>query len=304
MKIYFLSSRPCALTVGDAYFGITDRFERFAELSLKDKTFIRFSPENALPVGFFLTEEIRYTPPQGCDVYLLPDGIAIYAHDFPPSDLALRTVSQKRFEDVLATLFFQGHLHLSVESPAGFFIATMPPSFSKSTLSMHAGLLFLQTADALAIYTKTGECVFQENVLSVHMEKNEMRVVLPLSDLFARSAECTYTLTEAGCERTAFTLRQQRTQDGDLSPEKIQSELLPYAFFESLLIGANYAEMLSEELAAKAGDLASFLGDFKAVTLTDNPRVCGLVYKKAERLFEVRRFTVTVENDKIVEIEG
>ena len=304
MKIYFLSSRPCALTVNDAYFGITDRFERFAELSLKDKTFIRFSPENALPVGFFLTEEIRYTPPQGCEVYLLPDGIAIYARDFPPNDFALRAVSQKRFEDVLATLFFQGQLHLSVESPAVFFVATLPPSFSKSELSMHAGLLFLQTDDSLAIYTKTGDCVFQENVLSVQVEADELHVVLPLSDLFARTAECTYTLTEAGCERTAFTLRQQRTQNGDLSAENIQSELLPYAFFESLLIGANYTEMLSDELAAKADDLASFLGNFEAVTLTNDPRVCGLVYKKAERLFEVRQYTATVEKGKIVEIEG
>ena len=304
MKIYFLSSRLCALTVGDAYFGVTDRFERFADLALKDRVFIRFSPENALPIGFFLTEDIRYTPPQGCEVYLLPDGVAVYARDFPPSDVSLKTVAQKRFDNVLVTLFFQGELHLSIESPAGFFVATLPPVFAQSELSMHAGFVFLQTADALTIYTQTGECVFRENVLSVTVEAGELRVLLPLSDLFARTAECTYTLTESGCERTAFTLRQQRAQDGEASPEKIRSELLPYAFFESLLIGANYAEMLSDELAAKADDLASFLGDFEAVTQTDDPRVCGLVYKKAERLFEVRYYTATVENGKIVEIEG
>ena len=73
MKIYFLSSRPCALTLNDAYFGITDGFERFAEISLKDKLFVRFSPENAQPVSFFLTENIRFDPPTGCDIYLLKD---------------------------------------------------------------------------------------------------------------------------------------------------------------------------------------------------------------------------------------
>ena len=59
MKIYFLSARPCALTLNDTYFGITDTFERFAEISLKDRTFVRFAPEGALPIGFFLTENIK-----------------------------------------------------------------------------------------------------------------------------------------------------------------------------------------------------------------------------------------------------
>ena len=93
MKIYFLSSRPCALTLNDAYFGLTDRFERFAEISLKDNVFVRFSPENAQPIGFFLNESVRHTPPVGCEVYLLPNALAIYAHDFPPHDLTLKIVT-------------------------------------------------------------------------------------------------------------------------------------------------------------------------------------------------------------------
>ena len=36
MKIYFLSSQPCALIIGGAYFGRTGDFERFAEISLQD----------------------------------------------------------------------------------------------------------------------------------------------------------------------------------------------------------------------------------------------------------------------------
>ena len=93
MKIYFLSSRPCALTLNDAYFGLTDRFERFAELSLKDGIFVRFTPENAQPIGFFLNENIRFSPPVGCEVYLLTNAIAIYARDFPPTDFSLKLLN-------------------------------------------------------------------------------------------------------------------------------------------------------------------------------------------------------------------
>jgi hypothetical protein len=60
MKIYFLSSKPCILTVNGAFFGTVNGFERFAEVSLKDNLFLCFTPENALPVNFFLTENIRF----------------------------------------------------------------------------------------------------------------------------------------------------------------------------------------------------------------------------------------------------
>ena len=63
MKIYFLSSRPCALFLDGEFAGKTDLFERFADVSPKDNVFVRFVPEGALPVSFFLTERLRFSPP-------------------------------------------------------------------------------------------------------------------------------------------------------------------------------------------------------------------------------------------------
>ena len=76
MKIYFLSSRPCALFLDGEFAGRTDLFERFADINPKDNAFVRFVPEGALPVSFFLTERLRFSPPDGCEVYILRDGIA------------------------------------------------------------------------------------------------------------------------------------------------------------------------------------------------------------------------------------
>ena len=64
MKIYFLSSRPCALMLGGVFFGMINRFERFAEIEPKDNVFAEFIPEGALPVGFFVTEKLRFSPPE------------------------------------------------------------------------------------------------------------------------------------------------------------------------------------------------------------------------------------------------
>ena len=129
MRIYFLSALPCALSVNGCHFGLCNHFERFADLSLKDENYILFQPQGAGAIGFFLTEEIRFTPPFGCEVYLLNDGIAIYANDFPPIDFSLTVLSQQKQEKTLATLYKQGTLQLSIESEFGFFISTLPPSF-------------------------------------------------------------------------------------------------------------------------------------------------------------------------------
>ena len=303
MKVYFLSSRPCALTLNDAYFGLTDRFERFAEISLKDNVFVRFTPENAQPIGFFLNEAVRHTPPAGCEIYLLENAIAIYAKSFPPSDLTLKILAQKRFEKNLVTLFYQGELQLSVETEKGFFISTLPPTFEKSELFFESGLLLLKAPNMIAVYTTAGARVLMENVLSCKIEAGVLYATLPLLDSLGRVADCAWEMSEQGVTRTKCTLLQSRTKNGENDPETLRAELLPFAFFESILLGADYASLLSDDLAPQADKLKGYLGDFYSVTLTDDPSVCGLVYKKAERLFEIVNFSVTLENGKIKDIQ-
>ena len=124
---------------------------------------------------------------------------------------------------------------------------------------------------------------------------------MPLSDSRKRSAECEWALTEDGCFQTSFRIRQEGTEE---RAEKLRDELLPYAFFESVLIGADFSEMLSDELKERAEHIKAFLGDFVSVTLTNEPQTCGLVRKKKERLFELHYFTAEVKEGKIVDIRG
>ncbi len=303
MKIYFLSSKPCALYVNDAYFGITDGFERFAEVSLKDKLFIRFTPENAQPISFFLTENIRFSPPQGCEVYLLRDGIAIYARDFPPVEHALKVIAQKREEQTLVTVFSQGRVQVSIETPDGFFIATLPPSFCVCEIIFACSLVLLRGGQQLAIFTFRGEQVFLETVREFSIDNDELSLTLPLSDSLGREARCVYRLHSEGCERTAFSLIQAQTREGERDGEKILHELLPYAFFESVLIGAEYENMLSDGLKEKAGDIRAFLGEFVAVLPTKEKSACALVKKKKERLYELAYYTVEITDGKISDIK-
>ena len=287
---------PAVLTLNELYFGVTDKFERFIDVSLKDNIFVRFTPQNALPVSFFLTEDIRFTAPKGVEVYLLRDGIALYARDFPPSDFSLRPLAQIRENNLLATLFFQGDLQLSLTTEKTAFVATLPPIFATASLSVHNGFVFVETKRSLAVYNERAECVFMEDILSYTKEKNGFTAILRLCDSLNRTAECSYILDGDTCARETYRLRQA------ISREQDKLKLIPYAFFESVLIGANFEDFLSDELIVEKDKIARFLGDFSAVILTEDANTCGLLKKRGERIFEACYYTVILKDDKIVDI--
>ena len=301
MKIYFLSSRPCALMLGGVFFGMTDGFERFAEIEPKDNVFAEFIPEGALPVGFFITEKLRFSPPDHCEVYILTDGIAVFAKSFPPSDFSLKLVAQQRFRENLVTVFRQGDLQISIETSKGFFVAPLSPCFEPCKIFWEHGLFFVEGQGALAVFNAAGECVLNEKISEYRIENDVLSAVLPLSDSRGRFAECAWALTDDACFQTSFKVRQTDTGKDE---ETLRDELIPYAFFESVLIGADFSELLSDELKERAQHIKAFLGDFVSVVLTEQPNTCGLVRKKKERLFEVHYFTAEVKDGKIVDIRG
>ena len=59
---------------------------------------------------------------------------------------------------------------------------------------------------------------------------------------------------------------------------------------------------LHESIRGKAASLKEFLGDYRSVVLTDRPERVGLVYERKERVFDVRYFTIAVEDGKISNI--
>ena len=297
MRIYFLSSTPCILRVNGIFFGRVDNFERFADCSLKENLFIEFLPENLSPIRFFLTEDIRFTPPNGCEVYLLRDAIALYARDFPCPDTRLHILSQTKTNDCLITFFRQGKTQLCAEWKDGFFTTEFPEFLFPCQTDFLDGILLLRGEKGIAVYEKTGKVLLCEKCLSHSFDGEILRARLPLFDSFGRFADCAWLLKNGEFSQTEFTLSQPQEQ-GSLDT------LLPYAFFECVLLGGDYKQFLSGELAEKADGLRAFLGDFDGVSLTKNPLECALHRKKGERIWEMVYFTVELQNGLICDIKG
>ena len=294
MKIYFLSDKVCALRLGGLYFGQVDNFERFAQINLSDRVFVEFIPENALPITFFLTDEILHVPPRGCDVYILRDALILHARTFPPTDFSLRVITQAQTENCTATLFIQGEVSLSIQTDKNFFVATLPPSFCDAKLFFEQDFLFVKNENQLAIFNKYGKRLFMEKVLSYTFQDSVLSVSLPLQESLGRTAECQYALTETECKRINCELSAPRGE--------IPAEWFAFAFFESLLIGATSSEFLCDDMQSKLHEIRAFLGDFTAILPTEEKNCCILFYQKQEGLFEGKYFTLSIKDGKIVDI--
>ena len=288
---------------------MTDTFERYAELSPQDNLFAEFTPESGQPIRFFLNESVRLNPPDRCEIYLLKDGLAVYAKDFPSTDHTLRVIAQEREGDTVVTVFSQGGVQVSIEGKRGFFLSTLPPSFESCKLQFYEDFALISSPTQFALYNKRGERLLLENYTALSLEEGMLNAILPLSDSLNRSAECSWSLCNSTASQTKFTITQKTEFSltdpaaNSAAPPLLKEGLLPYAFLQSVLLGVDCAHLLSEELQPKAESLKEFLGDYQSVVLTKNPQICGLVRKKSERLFEVDEYFVELQKDKITDIK-
>ncbi|MBQ9714211.1 MAG: hypothetical protein IJV83_02700 [Clostridia bacterium] len=281
---------------------MTDLFARSATVSLQDKLFVEFLPENGLPVSFFLTENIRFCPPAHCEVYLLADGIAIYAAEFIPTDFTLKTLFQTRLENALITVFQQGGVQLAFERENQAFTTPLPQAFQVCEAQFFHQFLLLcgevRGQKKLLLFDENGQKILEEAVLSYSLSEEVLRAELPLCDRLCRTAKCTWVCAENVLKRTECVL------SAPLKESEKNEAFLAYDFFESVWIGADFQIFLSETLQKDAEKILSFLGTFEGVILTDNPNVCGLIKRKSERLFEVAYFEVKIQNGKIIDVNG
>ena len=294
MRIYFLSSQPAALYVGGAYFGKTHNFERFAEISLSDNLPVRFEAEGAVPLTFFLHERIPLSPPSGVDVYRLPTGLALFAHGFTPIDQTLTVVAQQRHGELLATVVKQGCITLGIESPNGFFNTTLPPSFAVCQLFFVGGCILVKSSTQVAVFSSFCRQLLLQDYLTADIDDGGISFTIPLSDRYHRTAECRYSITNGAVLQESYVVKQDNAfpEDG----------LIAYAFFESVRIGADFTHFLADDLPMSPEDVRSFLGAFLHVLPCDDTTDCLLVYKKSERLYDVRKCSVNLKDGKITDI--
>ena len=301
MRVYFLSYLPAALKLNGLYLGTVDGFERHVELDPADRVLAELLPANNLqPLNFFLDENFFKNPPPFADVYLLEGDALIYIREYGAKDVKLSVIYQTRFCGNLITIFSQGGVYLSSEG-VEYSLSPLPLSF----LNLRVEEKKLAGRDVLAVYGGNELLIISDSGKRIFLNPAEsaefgdvLTVVAPFETCTFAKAECTYAF-----DGESLTLISSRTIE-TRTPEK---SILHFAFFESVLTRGDFAKYLSDDLKPKAENLKSYLGNFVSVTVPTekfylthgNIAAAGLVYPKAENLYEVKYFAVSLNGDKI-----
>lgn len=285
MRVYFLSEKRGALTVGGAYFGAVDGFERSAELDPADALFCECAAIGYAPVRFCFDEQFLFAPPPHVKLYFSGDAVAVWICDFLREDSTLRVLWQERVERSRLTLCLQGRLTLNLENETGFHLIPLPESLLDAKPYPCCGGILLEGGNAFCLLSRDGEILVRADG-KVLEGGDVLKAEVAFHDSVGHTALCEWR----GAELLSCTVRTARPPT---------DATFALAFFESVLIGADASAFLSDALKPKAGILREFLGDFEHVLLRDDPHVVGLVYARRERVYEVRAFRVEIENGNI-----
>lgn len=304
MRIYFLSYKPAILKLNGLYVGGIDSFEKHVEMDLADSVLAEIVPgENLQPVNFFINEKLLQSPPPFLDVYLMSGETLLYVREYGNKGLKLEVIAQTRFCGNLITLFSQGGVFLSIEGEK-YDLIPLPARFERAKFEEKtlAGMpvLAIWGGNMLLLISNRGKRIFMNEVESAEFS-NVLEVCASFETCTAAKVLCSF-----GYDGEKLTLTTSKTVE-TRPPEK---NILHFAFFESVLTCADYSAYLCDGLKEKASALKDYLGGFVSVTVPTEKfysehgdiRAAGLVYPKAENLFEVKYFAVDIEDGKISNI--
>lgn len=306
MRIYFLSERTAALKLNGAYLGIIDGFERFADVDCNAKILAEVIPDgDALPLDFFIDDNLFSNPPEFLDVYLCGGDAVIYVSRFERRTRELKVVAQVPFCGGQYTLFLtDGRVYLNCDKNSDCHLYELPQSCVNATLNESKingfPVLLAEGEGYLAVISEDGRRVFY-NAAESWQCGDKLTVTVKFNTCAGCRAVCDFIY-----DGSAMALGKSRTEESVTPDENV----LHFAFFESVLTHGNYSAYLSEELKKNAEALPAFLGEFVDVTVPykkfydvhGDIKAAGLVYPVRKNLFNVKYFAVDIENGKITNV--
>ncbi|HBN12861.1 MAG TPA: hypothetical protein DD415_04510 [Clostridiales bacterium] len=304
MRVYFLSCVTAALKLNGIYLGVINGFEKFVELDPADGIFAEVIPADELqPAGFIIDKKFLTAPPKFADVYLTEGDAIVYIKDFAFKSTRIEVIYQTRFCGNLITVFSQGETYLSAEG-AEFGLIPLPQKFKAVRAEERKiggrDVLALYGGDYLIIISDTGKVIFFNEVRRAEFD-DRLRADVPFATCTAAIAQCEY-----GYDGETLTLLSSKT----VETRPPENDVIHFAFFESVLTRGDFARYLDDELKPRADDLKSYLGEFVSVAVPPEKfysahgdvTAAGLVYPKAENLFEIKYFAVDISGGKISNI--
>ena len=316
MRIHFSSKKECYLRLGGALMGSCGKVEKFIELDQDTELLVEFLPAdgNILPLSFVINKQFFENPPECCNVHFYGIGADIIACNFQPRRTDLQVLKQMRVGNLLATFVQQQNMQLLLENNKKFENIPLPfieeYNIEEVSLGKTSLLLFSYEKDGQKkLYLFNQSCqMLLEHFYTEYTITDTLQLTLQHNDLAHHTLQQTFVLEEEKLVLKEQTLNPQE----NFSIHTLHAKLLPFDFFQSVLIVGDFSSYLSPNLQDKQELLKEYLGNFIEVQIPKDifyhhhgeVNAVALVYPKSKSLFEVKFFVVQTENGKICNIQA
>lgn len=306
MFYYFSCDFPAVIKINGVYYG--NIFNTVKPLRVSGSSpFIEVCPlqSASFPLNFILNDEFLTTPPPFTSVTDLKGGYLIKFYK-AHNNLPFKVIKQDKFQDAIVTVFTENSLKLSIETPSDFYAQTFHLSecpveifrFNQNERSLIAVNLKAEI-NLLCVYSLSPPIskVFEREVFDFSVE-NGLSTVEKFNDLAKHTLSCEWDFCDGKYQKRAFNL----TCADDFTANKLSPRILPFAFFEQVLVGGSLDEYLTDKVLKNADKLHGYLGEFTGVfpppTFRDIEEV-GLVYPLGENLYQAEYFKCELLDGKI-----
>jgi len=307
VRVYFISCINAGLKLNGVYAGVIGSFEKFIDIERGAEILAEAVPDgNFLPRNFFINDKFFSAPPPFADVYLC-DGEAVVSLSFYESaETELKIIAQTNLDGLIITLFRAGgRVYLSCDG-GECSLYELSRSFENAEISQTKiggyPVATVSGKGCLCVISQEGKRVFY-NPAESFKTGDMLEVTINFKSCAGYFAECQFAYDGREMKLVKSVTKARR---------EVDESVMHFAFFESVLTGADSTRYLSDELKGKAGVLHEFLGDFVDVVIPHSTfyekhgdiKAAGLVYPLSKNLFEVKYYAVDIVDDKIDNIKA
>lgn len=307
MYYYFCADFPSAIKLNGIYFGIiSDTVKNININSLSEPTFLEVCPLNSeeRTLNFLLDQKFLLSPPASVSVTDLKGGFLIkFLKTFSSGEF--KVLGQEKFPDLLATVFNEKGVKISLETATDFFAEPIFYDVDNVTfnhLNLSPTLLavgFSGKKTLLNVYDYSNKI---QKVFSRVVDEYSFTNAFTTTENFLDMAKHK-TLCEWQYENLVMTEKTRTVTKSERFNQSILSEnLIPYAFMEELLVRGEISPYLTGSVKDNADKLLGFFGDFIGVMPPPafrNVNEVGLIYNTDKNLYHVEYFTFELIDKKI-----
>ena len=268
MLYYFLCATPCAIKLNGEYKGIASQNFTFLDF---DEGFLEFVPldQSFYPIGVFL-DGYNFNSTQNCKLIDLYGGFLIIPEFSKKLCADFKLIQKNAFylsSKISVSCYNHGGVKLFISNETDFLIDSIPfmPEKVRFETCAYKGNEYIvavcMAKKSLILGYKVNDKITQvfKNLCDGYgFENNTITTLENKADLLSHSISSKWAFEEK-VKLVNFTISTKR------SPFSLPEKLIPYAFFEEILIGGDATVFLAPKLKEKADSLKEFLGDFKKV---------------------------------------